>query len=267
MKVKWQLSMVLLVRRLVGMETWPQYVLSSVVLPDERFFFLNLTLADLAEEYMEQEGGMGGESAEHEKFVFADVVETMHGYRRSLHRSPSSIISEDLSDPVHSHKDLDKDAALYFRKVGVAKMKVIIERTGGLVVLAESFGHSIFQDSFKHVFEKGEDGTLKITCSKDIKIQGIIGPCTSLDKLCGLDKDTYLTVFFDISSSDKDPCCIYKPPQDTRVLMGNRNYESLQSLEDGYRVLLFQSMYFVWMELHPWKPLKLLTTPNLTPPQ
>lgn len=24
-------------------------------------------------------------------------------------------------------------------------------------------------------------------------------------KLCGLDKDTYLTVFFDISSSDKDP--------------------------------------------------------------
>ena len=89
---------------------------------------------------------VGGESAEHEKFVSADVAETMHGYRRSLHRSPSSvshfdidfsiesfllpikpnlhlpsiffqIISEDLSDPVHSHKDLDKDAALYFRKV------------------------------------------------------------------------------------------------------------------------------------------------------
>lgn len=36
-------------------------------------------------------------------------------------------------------------------------MKVIIERTGGLVVLAESFGHLIFKDSFKHVFEKGEE--------------------------------------------------------------------------------------------------------------
>lgn len=36
-------------------------------------------------------------------------------------------------------------------------MKVIIERTGGLVVLAKSFGHSIFKDSFKHVFEKGEE--------------------------------------------------------------------------------------------------------------
>ncbi|CAI9268672.1 unnamed protein product [Lactuca saligna] len=172
---------------------------------------------------------------------------------------PGSIISKDLSDPVRSHKDLDKDAAPYFRKavqfyeelakqmvsqghvldlfasaldqVGVAEMKVIIERTGGLVVLAESFGHSVFKDSFKRVFEKGEEslglahnGILDITCSKDIKIQGIIGPCTSLEKkglavantvigegnttswkLCGLDKDTCLTVFFDISSSDKDP--------------------------------------------------------------
>ncbi|XP_076897681.1 protein transport protein SEC23 E-like [Bidens hawaiensis] len=170
-----------------------------------------------------------------------------------------SIVSKDLSDPVRSHKDLDKDAAPFFRKavqfyeelakqlvnqghvldlfasaldqVGVAEMKVAIERTGGLVVLAESFGHSVFKDSFRRVFEKGEEslglahnGTLEINCSKDIKIQGIIGPCTSLEKkgpavastvigqgnttawkLCGLDKDTCLTVFFDVSSSDKDP--------------------------------------------------------------
>ena len=41
-------------------------------------------------------------------------------------------------------------------KVGVAEMKVAVERTGGLVVLAESFGHSVFRDSFKRVFEDGE---------------------------------------------------------------------------------------------------------------
>ncbi|KAJ0806758.1 putative protein transport protein Sec23 [Helianthus annuus] len=170
---------------------------------------------------------------------------------------PGSIVSKDLSDPVRSHKDLDKDAAPYFRKavqfyeelsnqmvsqghvldlfasaldqVGVAEMKVVIEKTGGLVVLSESFGHSVFKDSFRRVFEKGEEslglahnGMLEINCSKDIKIQGIIGPCTSLEKkgpavastvigqgnttawkLCGLDKNTCLTVFFDISSSDK----------------------------------------------------------------
>ncbi|XP_059650955.1 protein transport protein SEC23 E-like [Cornus florida] len=173
---------------------------------------------------------------------------------------PGTIVSKDLSDPVRSHKDLDKDAAPFVRKavqfydelakqlvsqghvldlfasaldqVGVAEMKVAIERTGGLVVLAESFGHSVFKDSFKRVFEDGEqslglsfNGALEINCSKDIKIQGIIGPCTSLEKkgpsvantiigqgnttawkMCGLDKSTCLTIFFDISSSEKsDP--------------------------------------------------------------
>ncbi|KAK6790220.1 hypothetical protein RDI58_014020 [Solanum bulbocastanum] len=173
---------------------------------------------------------------------------------------PGTIVSKDLSEPVRSHKDLHKDAAPFFKKavhfyeelakqlvsqghvldvfasaldqVGVAEMKVAIEKTGGLVVLAESFGHSVFKDSFKQIFEYGEqslglsfNGTLEINCSKDIKIQGIIGPCTSLDKkgpavsstvtgegnttawkLCGLDKNTCLTVFFDVSSSEKsDP--------------------------------------------------------------
>ncbi|QHO37019.1 Protein transport proteinA [Arachis hypogaea] len=170
---------------------------------------------------------------------------------------PGTIVSKDLSDPVRSHKDLDKDAAPYFKKavkfyesiakqlvsqghvldlfasaldqVGVAEMKVAVERTGGLVVLSESFGHSVFRDSFKRVFEDGEqalglcfNGTLEVNCSKEIKIQGIIGPCTSLEKkgpsvadtvigegnttawkMCGLDKSTCLTVMFDLSSSDR----------------------------------------------------------------
>ena len=170
---------------------------------------------------------------------------------------PGTIVSKDLSDPVRSHKDLDKDAAPYFKKavkyyeglakqlvsqghvldlfasaldqVGVAEMKVVVERTGGLVVLSESFGHSVFKDSFKRIFEEGEqslglcfNGTLEINCSKEIKIQGIIGPCTSLEKkgpsvadtvigegnttawkMCGLDKSTCLTVLFDLSSGDR----------------------------------------------------------------
>ncbi|XP_073013289.1 protein transport protein SEC23 E-like [Typha latifolia] len=170
---------------------------------------------------------------------------------------PGMIVSKDLSEPVRSHKDLDKDAAPHFHKavkfydniakqlvnqghvldlfasaldqVGIAEMKVVVERTGGLVVLAESFGHPVFKDSFKRIFEGGEqslglsfNGTLEINCSKDIKIQGIIGPCTSLEKkgalcadtvvgqgnttswkMCGLDRTTSLTVFFDIAPSER----------------------------------------------------------------
>ncbi|KAM7489195.1 hypothetical protein LguiB_026679 [Lonicera macranthoides] len=198
---------------------------------------------------------------------------------------PGSIVSKDMSDPVRSHKDLDKDAAPYFRKavqfyeelakqlvsqghvldlfasaldqVGVAEMKVAIERTGGLVVLAESFGHSVFKDSFRRVFEEGEqslglsfNGTLEIHCSKDIKIQGIIGPCTSMEKkgpavantvigqgnttawkMCGLDKSTCLTVFFDISSSEKsDPAGNINPQLYIQFLTSYQSSDGLMKL-------------------------------------
>ncbi|TVU05550.1 hypothetical protein EJB05_48716, partial [Eragrostis curvula] len=111
---------------------------------------------------------------------------------------PGSIVSKSLSEPIRSHKDLEKDSAPLYSKavkfyeelskqlvhqghVGVAEMKVAVERTGGLVVLAESFGHSWY---------------FEINCSKDIKIQGIIGPCTSLEKelIAGFDQEAAAAV-------------------------------------------------------------------------
>ncbi|KAJ8755955.1 hypothetical protein K2173_024500 [Erythroxylum novogranatense] len=163
-----------------------------------------------------------------------------------------AIVSKNLSEPIRSHKDLDKDSAPHYHKavkyyeglakqlvhqghvldlfacaldqVGVAELKVAVERTGGLVVLAESFGHSVFKDSLRHVFLSGDNelglasnGIFEINCSKDIKIQGIIGPCASLEKkgplcsdtvvgqgntsawkMCGLDKATSLCLIFEI---------------------------------------------------------------------
>ncbi|KAK4397165.1 protein transport protein SEC23 [Sesamum angolense] len=165
---------------------------------------------------------------------------------------PGAIVSKNLSEPIRSHKDLDKDSVPHYHKavkfyealskqlvhqghvldvfacaldqVGVAELKVAIEKTGGLVVLAESFGHSVFKDSLRRVFQSGDNdlglssnGIFEINCSKDIKIQGIIGPCASLDKkgplcsetvigqgnttawkLCGLDKTTSLCIIFDV---------------------------------------------------------------------
>uniref|UniRef100_A0A2P2JGR2 Protein transport protein SEC23 n=1 Tax=Rhizophora mucronata TaxID=61149 RepID=A0A2P2JGR2_RHIMU len=131
---------------------------------------------------------------------------------------PGAIVSKNLSEPIRSHKDLDKDSAPHFHKavkfyeglakqlvhqghvldlfacaldqVGLAELKVAIERTGGLVVLAESFGHSVFKDSLRCVFQLGDhdlglssNGIFEINCSKDIKVQGIIGPCASLERV------------------------------------------------------------------------------------
>lgn len=169
---------------------------------------------------------------------------------------PGAIVSKNLSEPIRSHKDLDKDAAPYYHKavkfyeglskqlvhqghvldlfacaldqVGVAELKVAVEKTGGLVVLAESFGHAVFKDSLRRVFQSGEydlgpasNGIFEISCSKDLKIQGILGPCASLEKkgllcsetvigqgnttawkMCGLDKATTLCLFFDIAKKE-----------------------------------------------------------------
>ncbi|XP_052169845.1 protein transport protein SEC23-like [Diospyros lotus] len=167
-----------------------------------------------------------------------------------------AIVSKTLSEPIRSHKDLDKDSAPYYHKavkfyeglakqlvhqghvldlfacaldqVGVAELKVAVERTGGLVALAESFGHSVFKDSLKRVFQSGDydlglssSGIFEVNCSKDIRIQGILGPCASLDKkgpicseivigqgnttawkMCGLDKATSLCLLFEVVKKD-----------------------------------------------------------------
>jgi len=36
-------------------------------------------------------------------------------------------------------------------------MKVAVERTGGIVVLAESFGHSVFKDSLRRIFQSSNN--------------------------------------------------------------------------------------------------------------
>ncbi|CAN8283813.1 unnamed protein product [Cochlearia groenlandica] len=171
-------------------------------------------------------------------------------------KGPGAIVSPELSEPIRSHKDIDKDSAPYYHKavefyeglakqlvhqghildvfassvdqVGIAELKVAVEQTGGFVVLAESFGHSVFRDSLKRVFQSGENdlclsscGIFEINCSKDIKVQGIIGPCASLEKkgplcsntgigqghtsawkMCGLDKNTSICLVFEIAKRE-----------------------------------------------------------------
>ncbi|KAL0008274.1 hypothetical protein SO802_009776 [Lithocarpus litseifolius] len=173
-----------------------------------------------------------------------------------------AIVSKNLSEPIRSHKDLDKDSAPLYHKavkfyeglskqlvhqghvldlfacaldqVGVAELKIAVERTGGLVVLAESFGHPVFKDSLRRIFQAGDydlglssNGIFEINCSKDIKVQGIIGPCASLEKkgplcsdtvigqgnttawkMCGLDKATSLCLIFEVVKKESPDATI-----------------------------------------------------------
>lgn len=169
---------------------------------------------------------------------------------------PGAIVGKNLSESIRSHKDLDKDSSPHYHKavkfyeglskqlvhqghvldlfacaldqVGVAELKVAVERTGGLVVLAESFGHSVFKDSLLRVYQTRDNdlglasnGIFEVSCSKDMKVQGILGPVASLEKkgpicsetvvgqgntsawkMCGLDKATSICIIFEIAKKD-----------------------------------------------------------------
>lgn len=136
---------------------------------------------------------------------------------------PGAIVSRSLTDAMRSHTDLMKGHAPLFEEatafytglaarcaaashvidifacaldqVGLLEMNSLIQKTGGQVVLADSFGQSVFKESFKRIFNRYPDGepdggqlqmgfaaTLEVLTSREFKVSGAIGPCSSLKK-------------------------------------------------------------------------------------
>lgn len=172
----------------------------------------------------------------------------------------ASMVSKDLAAEIRSHKDLAKDAAPFWRPAvafygelgkamvtnshtldvfacaleqsGLAEMKPAVQATGGLAVQTDTFRNPVFKDSLTRVFAKdGEDGflgrcacaTLDVLCSRDIKIQGMLGCGASTKKqspavsntvtgeggthqwkLPSLDRTTSVAVVFDINADKNE---------------------------------------------------------------
>jgi protein transport protein SEC23 len=120
-------------------------------------------------------------------------------------------------------------------QVGLLELKPCISMTGGLCVLADSFGQSVFKESFRRVFRRWDEGahepdrghlmmgfgaTMDVITSREFKISGAIGPCVSLKKaslsvseievgeaatcawsLGAIDPATTVAVYFDITNT------------------------------------------------------------------
>ncbi|CAD8135653.1 unnamed protein product [Paramecium pentaurelia] len=111
---------------------------------------------------------------------------------------------------------------------GLLEMKQLAEKTGGVVVMQEKFDSDMFRETYKKLFDKDSSGFLKmgfgskmdIFVSKDIKVQGGVGPCISLKKggpmvsevslgeggttswyTGGLDRNSTILLMFDLSST------------------------------------------------------------------
>ena len=133
-----------------------------------------------------------------------------------------AIVGRSKKDNIRSHIDilkkqapLHKPAIEYFRslsdraissfiavdlfacsldQVGALELKTLVSRTGGMVVLADKFGQSVFRESLTRAFERVNDGSgipqlqmgfgahVEVIHSKEFKIAGALGSCASLKK-------------------------------------------------------------------------------------
>uniref|UniRef100_A0A8B9JE81 Protein transport protein SEC23 n=1 Tax=Astyanax mexicanus TaxID=7994 RepID=A0A8B9JE81_ASTMX len=175
-------------------------------------------------------------------------------------QGPGMVVGDELKTPIRSWHDIEKDNAKFMKKAtkhyealanraaanghiidiyacaldqtGLAEMKCCTNYTGGYMVMADSFNTSLFKQTFQRVFTKDVQGsfkmafagTLEIKTSREIKISGAIGPCTSLNakgpcvseneigtggtcqwKICGLDSNTTLAIYFEVVNQHNAP--------------------------------------------------------------
>eukprot|EP00820_Chromera_velia_P028309 Cvel_36485.t1-p1 / transcript=Cvel_36485.t1 / gene=Cvel_36485 / organism=Chromera_velia_CCMP2878 / gene_product=Protein transport protein Sec23A, putative / transcript_product=Protein transport protein Sec23A, putative / location=Cvel_scaffold7323:237-1804(+) / protein_length=114 / sequence_SO=supercontig / SO=protein_coding / is_pseudo=false len=73
---------------------------------------------------------------------------------------------------------------------GLYEMRVCCDKTGGSMVMADSFSIHVFKDSFKKMFEADSGGYVRmgfnakceVLCSKEFKVCGAVGGCASTGK-------------------------------------------------------------------------------------
>jgi protein transport protein SEC23 len=107
---------------------------------------------------------------------------------------PATDFYRALSDRAIANSIVVDIFACSLDQVGTLETKVLVSRTGGLFVLADSYGQSVFRESLRRVFERvvvggvqghlqmGFGGTIEVLCSREFKLAGAIGPCASLKK-------------------------------------------------------------------------------------
>ncbi|KAG1334080.1 protein transport protein sec23-1 [Cocos nucifera] len=129
---------------------------------------------------------------------------------------PGMIVETDLSETIRAHRDIINGHALHGEKarsfyrhvaqrlsdrsvvldlfacsmdqVGTAELRYPIEKSGGFMVLAESFESEQFRKCLRHIFKHEGvdhlnmifDATIEMVTTKEVKICGALGPCMSL---------------------------------------------------------------------------------------
>ncbi|XP_070493724.1 protein transport protein Sec23A [Chironomus tepperi] len=173
---------------------------------------------------------------------------------------PGQVVDDELKHPIRSHHDIHKDNAKYMKKgikhfealslrtatnghcidiyscaldqTGLMEMKQCCNSTGGHMVMGDSFNSSLFKQTYQRVFatdakndlKMGFNATLELKCSRELKIEGGIGPCVSLNiknssvsenevgmgnttqwKLCTVSPNSTMAFFFEVANQHAAP--------------------------------------------------------------
>lgn len=132
-------------------------------------------------------------------------------------QGPGMVVGHELKEAMRSHHDIEKDHAKHMKKaakhyeaiskksssvghvidilmgcydqVGLLEMKTCATKTGGFLIMADSFNTSIFKQSFQRIFSQtdgvlnmGFNANMEVLTTKEMKVCGVIGPCVSNNK-------------------------------------------------------------------------------------
>ncbi|EEB08026.1 GTPase activating protein Sec23b [Schizosaccharomyces japonicus yFS275] len=169
------------------------------------------------------------------------------------------VVSLELKEPMRSHSDIIMNKAQHFKKaskfytgltqrfvesghtvdiligcldqIGLMEMECLVNRTNGNVVLSDSFNTSIFKQSFQRIFSldaagflrMGFNASMTIKSSADLKVAGLVGHATSVNKkasnvsdvsiglsgtstwkMCSLSPSSCFAIYFTIANQSSD---------------------------------------------------------------
>ncbi|KAF7260505.1 hypothetical protein EG68_01987 [Paragonimus skrjabini miyazakii] len=175
-------------------------------------------------------------------------------------QGPGMVIDDDLRNVIRSHHDIEKDNCKYMRKAmkhyealanraaqnfhvvdlfscsldqtGLHELRYLSNYTGGFMVMGDSFSSSLFQQTYRRVFNKnaqgdflmGFAGQMEVKTTRELKVSGCIGSCfsaniktantgdqeigigrTSIWRLNGFTPATTLSIFFEVAGSVSGP--------------------------------------------------------------
>uniref|UniRef100_A0AAR2M055 Protein transport protein SEC23 n=1 Tax=Pygocentrus nattereri TaxID=42514 RepID=A0AAR2M055_PYGNA len=148
-------------------------------------------------------------------------------------QGPGMVVGDELKTPIRSWHDIEKDNAKFMKKAtkhyealanraaanghiidiyacaldqtGLAEMKCCTNYTGGYMVMADSFNTSLFKQTFQRVFTKDVQGAFKMAFAGTLEIKEIGTGGTCQWKICGLDPNTTLAIYFEVVNQHNAP--------------------------------------------------------------